>query len=149
MVILSGFDTKLTLIATFTFPSGINLNSMTKETDPLDVPVTDIAGNVMTINGEIGVFSMSGQIDVKYTCMANTEDYKNLSTLYNNNRPEPGKLPVNDKIFLTIVYPDGQVESLYNGYLRSGPPVKSIASDSHLKSMEYNFTFERYARVSN
>jgi hypothetical protein len=146
---IGGFGTKLRLIASVTFPTGIDISQFSHDADPLDIPAMIIAGAEMGANGDMANWNIANPLAANFSVFAKTDDDKNLAVLFEANRVAKGKKGANDIITLTALYPDGSTVTFDGGVLIQGMPADAIASgEAKTKSKTYNFMFENITRAN-
>ena len=143
---ISGFGLELTLKASNTFPSGIQLTQFADDADPFDSPSIQIMDKGMGLNGDLVVWSVATPTTITLAIVPNSEDDRNLEILLENNRVKKGSAFSRDSIDITAKYPDGKVVSLTGGAITDGIPLNSAASAGRMKSKTYAFVFESSAR---
>lgn len=139
---ISGFGIVLTVIASNTFPAGVQISQFADDSDPFDVPELTIADKAMGINGDLIVWSKPAPIEIKVGVIAGSNDDDNLAALMEANRVGRGKVSAQDVITLAAAYPDGTSLSLTPGKMTQGMPAPSVASSGRLKTKVYSFSFE-------
>jgi hypothetical protein len=139
---ISGYGIQLYLIASNTFPAGINLTQFADDSDPFDVPSLQIGDSAMGINGDLIVWNKANPIKVNMAMIPSSDDDINLSILLEANRVGKGKVGARDIILLNAQYPDGTYVQFINGFITDGMPANAVASAGRLKSKPYLFTFE-------
>lgn len=139
---ISAFGLQVSLIAIPTYPAGIVITEFSDDTDPIDVPVLQIADSAMGINGDLIVWSKANPIKFTVSVLPNTINDRNLGILFEQNRPGKGKLGSRDIITLNIQYPAGNFVQLTNGVITEGFPFSGAQSTGRLKTKTYSFTFE-------
>lgn len=144
---ISGNGFQIQLLATFTFPIGITISQASDDSDPIDFPSMQIADKAMGLNGDLLAWSKANPIVVNIAVIPSSEDDKNLSILFNNNRVGRRKISTQDIITLTVTYPNSDIVTLNNGIITDGPPALSIASAGRLKTKTYSFSFENFTEV--
>lgn len=142
MTDVSGFGLRVRLVASATFPAGIDISQFADDADPFDLPSIQVADKAMGLNGDMVTWSKANPLLVTLNVIPNGEDDRNLSVLLEANRPARGKLPARDRVTLTGIYPDGKSVTLSEGVLTDGMPGLSVASAGRLKSKSYAFAFE-------
>ena len=142
MTDISGFNTRVTISASNTFPSGFTVTEFADDGDPLDNPTQQIAEAAMGMNGQQVTWSKAYPLRVTINVIPDGEDDRNLSALTEANRVGRGKLSARDVITMTIIYPDGGTRTLSGGVLTDAPLSTSIASAGRKKSKPYAFSFE-------
>lgn len=144
---ISGFGLQIRVVASKTFPAGFTITEFPDDTDPFDLPDLQIADAAMGLNGDMVTWSTAAPISFALSVIPDTDGHKNLSVLYEANRPAKGKRPAKDVITVVGVYPDGKVITLSPGVITSGLPGKGVASAGRYKTPTYNFRFENKAGV--
>lgn len=139
---ISGFGTRISLIASKTFPVGLYLDQFADDADPLDVPSLQIADSAMGLNGDLIVWSKANPLKVTLDVIPLSFTDINLSILLEANRVGRGKIGARDIITMTIIYPAGNFVVLSNGAITDGSPFSAVASAGRIKSKSYAFTFE-------
>jgi hypothetical protein len=144
---ISGFGLGITILASNTYPVGIQITQYSDDSDPLDIPGLQIADSAMGLNGDLIVWSKANPIKATVSVIPQSDNDKDLSILLSSNRPGKGKAPVRDVISMVIGYPDGNFVLLSNGVITDGTPLSPVASSGRLKTRTYSFTFESYVGV--
>lgn len=144
---ISGFGSSLRIVASNTFPIGVLVTQFADDSDPLDVPLLQIADNAMGLNGDLVVWTTAAPIVVTTNIIAGTDDDRNMSILFEANRAGRNKASAKDVILLIATFPDGQFVSLTGGVCREFMPLRSIASEGRLKSKPYSFAFENRVAI--
>lgn len=144
---ISGFGTQINLIASNTYPIGVNLTQFADDSDPIDFPVLQIADAAMGLNGDLIPWSKANPIKVTLNIIPNSLDDETLSILLEANRVGRGKTGAQDTITMAVLYPDGRYVTLIEGVITEGMPNLSIASAGRMKTKTYNFVFENQAGI--
>lgn len=139
---ISGFQFRINLIASNTYPVGIVLTQFADDADPFDVPSIQIADTGMGLNGDMVTWSKANPIKVTVSVIPDCLDDIALGILFEANRVGRGKTGARDVITMVGIYPDGNFISLSNGIITDGMPASGIASAGRMKSKVYNFAFE-------
>ncbi len=139
---ISGYGLRVTLLASVTFPLGLNVTEFADDSDPLDVPSLQIADSAMGLNGDLIIWSKANPIKLTLDVIPSSFDDVNLGILLDANRVGKGKTSTRDLITMNLFYPNGSFVTLINGAITDGLPVTSVASAGRQKSKSYNFTFE-------
>lgn len=139
---VSGFGLRVRLVASVTFPAGIDLSQFADDADPFDLPSIQVADKAMGVNGDLIVWSKANPLLVTLNLIPNSEDDRNMGVLLEANRPARGKLPARDVVTLTGIYPDGRSITLSGGAVTDGMPGQSVSSAGRMKSKSYAFAFE-------
>lgn len=143
---ISAYGIRLRLVASVTFPAGIDITQFADDADSVDVPSQQIADKAMGVNGDLVVWSKANPINLTINVIPNTEDDRNLAVLLEANRVGRGKRSARDIITATAVYPDGRTITWSNGAITDGIPGNALASSGRMKSKPYLFSFEQLAR---
>ena len=144
---VSGFDLRVTVRASTTFPAGVTLTQFADDADPFDLPSLQIADKAMGLNGDLIVWSKANPKLVTLNLIPGGEDDRNMAVLLAANTVGKGKRSARDVIDITAVYPDGSTVSLTQGKITDGMPGSSAASSGRLKSKPYAFAFEGVNRT--
>ena len=144
---ISVFGIRVQVVASQTFPSGINITQFADDADPFDAPSMQIRDKAMGVNGDLISWSKANPIPVTLNVVPNSEDDKNLGVLFEANRVGKGKQGARDVISITAVYPDGKTASFTQGVITDGQPANSAQSSGRMKSKAYTFAFENVNRT--
>ena len=144
---ISVFGIRVQVVASQTFPAGINITQFADDADPFDAPSMQIRDKAMGVNGDLISWSKANPIGVTLNVVPNSEDDKNLGVLFEANRVGKGKQGARDVISITAVYPDGKTASFTQGVITDGQPANSAQSSSRMKSKAYTFAFENVNRT--
>lgn len=139
---ISGFGTRVSIIASRTFPRGISISAFADDADPIEVPALQIGDKAMGANGNMVYWSTANPKELNISVIPGSEDDRNLRALMAANTPAQGRQPAGDVISATIILPNGASTQLTEGKLMQGPPAIGIASAGRQKSSTYNFAFE-------
>lgn len=139
---ISGFGLRVQIVASVTFPQGINLTQFADDQDPLDMASIQIADKAMGLNGDLIIWSKANPLPAVLNIVPNSDDDRNLSVLAENNRVGKGKTGTRDVITMTIIYPGGATITLSQGAITDAMFGQSVASSSRMKSKTYAFSFE-------
>lgn len=144
---ISVFGIRVQVVASQTFPSGINITQFADDADPFDAPSMQIRDKAMGVNGDLISWSKANPIPLTINVVPNSEDDKNLGVLFEANRVGKGKQGARDVISITAVYPDGRTASFTQGVITDGQPANSAQSSGRMKSKAYAFAFENVNRT--
>lgn len=144
---ISVFGIRVQVVASQTFPAGINITQFADDADPFDAPSMQIRDKAMGVNGDLISWSKANPIGVTLNVVPNSEDDKNLGVLFEANRVGKGKQGARDVISITAVYPDGKTASFTQGVITDGQPANSAQSSGRMKSKAYTFAFENVNRT--
>lgn len=139
---ISGFGLRVIVTATETFPNGFTVSAFAGDADPLDFPELTIAETEMGLNGDLITWSNANPINITLNVIPNSDEDRNLQTLFNANRVGRGKQAVRDVITLVGIYPDGSRVQLSQGKTTTYIPSNSVASAGRYKSKPYGFAME-------
>lgn len=143
---ISAFGIRLRLVASVTFPAGIDLTQFADDGDSLDIPQQQIADKAMGVNGDLIVWSKANPLNVTINIIPGSEDDRNMSVLLEANRVARGKRGARDVITLTAIYPDETTQTWSLGRITDGIPGKALAASGRMKTKPYMLTFENLAR---
>lgn len=143
---ISAFGIRVRLVASVTFPAGIDITQFADDADSLDVPQQQIADKAMGVNGDLIVWSKANPLLTTLNVIPASEDDRNLSVLLEANRVARGKRSARDTITLTAIYPDGRTQTWSQGKITDGIPGNALASSGRMKSKPYMFAFESLNR---
>lgn len=145
---ISGFGFSVNIIASTTYPVGLNITQFADDSDPLDVPSLQIGDTAMGINGDLITWSKANPTKVTLSVIPESDNDLALSILLQANRVGRGKTSSRDIIIMNIIYPDQtNFATLINGVITDGTPFLPVQSSGRLKSRSYNFAFENYIGV--
>ena len=144
---VSGFGLGVQIVASNTFPVGLNITQLADDTDPLDAPSLEITNSAMGLNGDKVNWTVANVIPMTLNVITGAEDDRNLSLLFEANRAGRGKVSARDSIIAVIGYADGSFTTLTNGSCDAFIPAKSISSEGRFKTNAYLFSFENRASV--
>jgi hypothetical protein len=139
---ISGFNTRINLIASKTFPVGFTITEFADDGDPIDSQTLQIGDSAMGLNGDLIVWSKANPIKIALNVIPNGADDTNLSILFEANRVGKGKIGAQDILTMNIIYPDGRFTQLINGTLIEGLPFNGVQSAGRLKTKSYSMVFE-------
>ena len=139
---ISGQGLEINIKASNTFPSGFVVNQFADDADPLDMPDIQIGDDATGLNGDLIIWGNSNGIPMVINVIPGSEDDQNLAILGEANRVGRGKRSAKDRITANVVYPDGKIVTLTNGYIKTIPGSDSVASGGRKKSKGYGFVFE-------
>lgn len=138
---ISAFGSSIRLVASNTFPQGIQIDQFSDEADPFDFDQMDIAAFEMDINGNPITWALANGIPFSLNILAGSETATDMNTLFDANRASFGKRAAFDEITITVIYPDGRKKVLSKGVLLGGTPGTGVTSEGKKKPKSYNFMF--------
>lgn len=142
---ISGFNTRVTIVASVTFPQGFTVTQFADDGDPLSIPSQQLSEAVMGLNGHLIHFSKANPARATLNVIPDSEDDRNLAALAEANRVGLGKSSARDIITMTAIYPDGSTRSLGGGVMTDAPLGTSVASAGRKMTKAYAFAFETIA----
>jgi len=143
---ISAYGIRVRLVASVTFPAGIDITQFADDGDSIDVPSQQIADKAMGVNGDLITWSKANPLNLTLNIIPASDDDRNMSVLLEANRVARGKRGARDVITLTAVYPDGTTQTWSLGRITDGVPGKALASSGRMKTKAYMFSFENLAR---
>lgn len=143
---ISAFGIQVQVIASETFPAGINITQFADDADPFDSPSIQVRDKAMGVNGDLVTWSKANPLPVTINVVPMSEDDMNLGVLLEANRVGKGKLGARDVIDIIAIYPDGSVAAFTQGTITDGSSVHSAQSSGRMKSKAYQFSFENVNR---
>lgn len=143
---ISGFGLQISVRASVTFPTGIQITQFADDGDPFDAPTQQIMETAMGLNGDLIAFSKANPTKITLSVIPNSDDDRNLAVLAEANRVGKGKRSARDVITLSVGFPDGRSALFTQGKITDGAPANSVASAGRYKTKAYMFAFESVAR---
>ena len=122
------------------------MSAFPKDTDPFDVPTTDIGDLELGTNGDAITWTMQNPVESSIAVIPATDDHEILQTIYNANRTEKGSPSRNDVITLVRILPNGETTTM-RGKITSGPATTSLASSGKIKTPVYGFKWFKIVRT--
>lgn len=142
---ISGFGFSVNIIASVTYPIGLNITQFADDSDPIDVPSLQIGDTAMGINGDLITWSKANPTKITLSVIPESGNDLSLSILLQNNRVGRGKSGARDVITMNLIYPSGiAFATLINGVITDGTPFLPVQSSGRLKTRAYQFAFENY-----
>lgn len=139
---ISGFLSQITVLASNTYPIPISITQFGDDVDPFDFPELTIGDTKMNVNGELLFWESANPIAFNLSVIADSDDDALLSILLEANRAAGGKTVAYDEITIVGYYPDGNIITLYNGFLIKGSPGTGVQSAGRFKTKTYSFVFQ-------
>lgn len=124
----------------------VPISAFPKDTDPFDVPNTDIADMEIGTNGDEISWTVQNPVESTLAVIPATDDHEILQTIYDANRSEKGKPSAKDVITLVRVLPNGETTTM-KGKITSGPATTSLASSGKIKTPTYGFKWFKIFRT--
>lgn len=149
MINISGFGTKVDIVALQTFPMGFSVTSFSDDVDPVIIEQTETSGYEMLFDGGLVAFDKAAPILVSLSVIPNTEDDINLKLLLQARKGGFKWLPIQDVTTMVVTYPDKGRVVFSSGTILSGPMGDSITTSGRRRTNTYNFVFGSYAGAQN
>ncbi|AHK11691.1 hypothetical protein S141_45 [Shewanella sp. phage 1/41] len=124
----------------------VPISAFPKDTDPFDVPNTDISDMEIGTNGDEITWSIQNPVESTLAVIPATDDHEILQTIYNANRSEKGSPGAKDVITLVRILPNGETTTM-KGRITSGPATTSLASSGKIKTPTYGFKWFKVFRT--
>lgn len=144
---ISGFGLGVRIIASNTFPIGIEITEFADDSDPLDAPALPINESAMGLNGTKVNWTVANPIPMTLNIITSSEDDRNLQLLFEANRAGRNKVSAKDTITAVVTYADGSITTLTGGSCDEFVPSKSVSSEGRFKTNPYLFSFENRISV--
>lgn len=144
---ISSFGFSVNLIASTTYPIGVQITEFADDSDPLDFPSLQIGDVAMGLNGDLITWSKANPIKLTLSVIPQSDDDLKLSILLSANRVGRGKQSARDTITMAVFFPDGNFVTLVNGVITDGIPVSPVSNSGRLKTRSYSFAFESYVGI--
>ena len=136
-----------TISASNTFANvPVPISAFPKDTDPFDVPNTDIGDMEIGTNGDEIAWNMTNPIETTCAIIPATDDHEIMQRILDANRSEKGKIGAKDKITVIRVLPNGETTTM-KGRITNGPATTSLASSGKIKTPVYTFKFYKVFRT--
>lgn len=139
---ISGFGTIVNVVASNTFPVGIIVTEFSDDADAFDVEAIDIADKAMGVNGDLIKWSKANALPFTLNVIPGSPSDVNLSILAEANRVGQGKNGAQDIITITVIYPNGNILLLSQGFIQNAMFGNSVAGSGRQKTKPYKFFFQ-------
>lgn len=149
MINISGYGTKVNIVALQTFPMGFTVKQFADDADPISVDQTEPVGYDLQFDGGIVVYDKAAVVRVSLSVIPNTDDDINLKLLLQARKGGFKWLPIQDVTSMVINYPDGGKVALTMGTIIDGPLADSIQSSGRRRSNTYTFVFSAFGGAQN
>lgn len=143
---ISVFGLEANVVASTTFPNGINITAFANDGDPLDSPDLEIADMAIGPNGDTVTWSRPQLVEITTTIIPQSDDDVNLTVLEDANRVAKGKTSAQDEITIVWTYPNGMIVTCSDGKMVTGPVVQSGTAEGKAKSKRFSFKFGQVTR---
>ena len=124
----------------------VPITAFPKDTDPFDVPNSDIADMEIGTNGDDISWTVQNPVESSLAIIPATDDHEILQTIYAANRSEKGSPSANDQITLVRILPNGETTTL-KGKIVNGPATTSLGSSGKIKTPVYSFKWFKVFRT--
>lgn len=131
------------MVASSTFPSGIQITQFSDDADPFDMPAVTMAESGMGINGDLLVWNKPVKMDITISVVPGGSDDENLAILATANRTGKGLANARDVITITAMYPDGRTTTLSEGFITGAVLINAAQTAGRMKTKSYSFVFEK------
>ena len=122
------------------------ISAFPKDSDPFDVPNSDIADMELGTNGDEISWSVTNPVDSSCAIIPGTDDHEIMQRICDANRAEKGKKSAKDKITIVRVLPNRETTTMI-GRITNGPSTTSLASSGKIKTPVYTFKFSKVFRT--
>lgn len=143
---ISAFGLIARVVASTTFPQGVDVGDFADDTDPLDSPDFTAADTAYGLNGDMITWSRANGIEIALGIIPTSDSDDNLDAILDANRVGKGKTSARDKIDIVFTYPTGQRVTCSNGVIITGSILPPVSSNGRLKSRTYRFRFEKITK---
>jgi len=131
------------LIASITYPAGIQLNAFPEDGETGPNGENEIAGNASGVNGDLIVWKTVSGIEYTLNLIPNTEQEALVDVLFEGNRASKNRFPKKDIITLIVTDPVTGVPKTYkNGVIKNGAVGYRYGGDGRIRNKSYGFVFE-------
>src|ERR1700743_750486 len=143
---ISVFGLEANVVASATFPNGVNITAFANDGDPLDSPDLEIADVAMGPNGDTITWTRPQLVEIVTSIIPQSDDDLNLTALVDANRVAKGKTSAQDLITIIWTYPNGMKVTCSDGKIVTGPVVQSGTAEGKAKSKRFAFKFGQVTR---
>ena len=142
---ISGFGTKVTVVALQSFPYGFTIKEFADDEDPITFEEVEPVGYEILLDGSLFAFDKGAAVLVSVAVIPGSEDDINLKMLLQSRKGSSSFIPLPDITSMVIQYPQNGLVALSNGSILSGPLGDSIVSSGRLKGNIYKFVFGSFS----
>lgn len=142
---ISGFGTKLFIVATQSFPVGFTVTKFADDKDPLKVEEVEPTGYELLIDGSLFAFDKGAPVKVAVSVIPGSDDDINLKILLQARKSAPSIVPLPDVTSMVISYGNGGTVALSSGAIISGPLADSIGQGGRMVGNTYTFVFGSFS----
>ena len=122
------------------------ISAFPKDTDPFDVPNSDVGDMEIGTNGDAITWTVQNPVETTVAVIPATDDNEILQRIYDANRAESGSRSAKDTIVVVRVLPNGETTTM-KGIITSGPATTSLGSAGKIKTPTYGFKFSKVFRT--
>ena len=122
------------------------ISAFPKDTDPFDVPNTDIAEMELGTNGDEIYWGMASVAESSCAVIPGTDDHETMQRIFDANDPAKGRRSAKDLITVVRVLPNGETTT-FKGRITNGPKTTSLASSGKIKTPVYSFKWFKVFRT--
>lgn len=122
------------------------ISAFPKDTDPFDVPNSDIADMELGTNGDEITWSVANVVESSCAVIPATDDHEILQRIYDANKAEKGGPSAKDVITVVRILPNGETTT-FKGRITNGPSTTSLASSGKIKTPVYTFKWYKVFRT--
>lgn len=142
---ISGFGTKLTVVATVSFPVGFTVTEFADDKDPLKIEEVELTGHELLIDGSLFTFDKATAVKVAVSVIPGSDDDINLKILLQARKGSQSFIPLPDVTSIVISYGNGGLVGFSEGAIASGPLADSISDGGRLVGNTYTFIFGTFS----
>ena len=124
----------------------VPITAFPKDTDPFDVPNSDIMDIEIGTNGDAITWSVQNPVESTVAIIPATDDHELMQLIFNSNRAEKGSPSANDEITVVRVMPNGETTT-FKGRMTGGPATTSLSSSGKIKTPTYSFKWFKVFRT--
>lgn len=139
---VSAMGLKVLIKAVPSFPVGIEISHFADDGESLAISDLTTMESAMGVNGDLVVWRVATPCEMDLNLIPNTQECKDMETLFNLNMTQKNRVASKDVITAIITHPDGKQTILSNGYIIGGKPVQDYSSTGRANSRSFRFVFE-------
>lgn len=138
---VTGFNTKVSLRASNTFPAPIVLTQFPGDESAISIEDIEIGQHTGGLEERVA-WNVYAPIVIDLNIIAGGENDDLLNVLLLANRAEKGKELAQDILTMSIIYPNGRIRTYGDGSIMSGPGGLTVDAERKLKTNLYKFGFD-------
>jgi hypothetical protein len=142
---ISGFGTKVTIVATQSFPVGFTVSKFADDKDPIKIEEIEPTGYEVIIDGSLFTFDKGAPVKVQISVIPGSDDDINLKILLQARKSSPSIIPLKDITAIVISYGNGGTTAFSGGSIISGPLSDSINQGGRMVGNTYTFIFSDFS----